>query len=767
VPEWLAPYAKPREGWLSWFLVFVMLLSVGWSVQSAGWLDHMDYLIPVALYASLLGTILALSQWRVLVTLPISAVTGAAIVIWTVGGEYFPVSSQLDRLIQLRADALDWAKVISQLGYPNELSPYSIGLAMIMWVTAFIATYTLFRHHRAIDAILLVGAALIVNLSATILDLFGYLVLFVLAALLLWLRVSLLDREDGWRRRRVNENVEVPASIMRTGVVFIAATIALSWILTSVAVAAPLTDAWRSLDSAWGGVRDDLSQWFGALDNDKSRLPGTSFGNRITVKGSWTSKDTPVLTLAADHPFYLETVTFDIYTGHGWASSKGTERSVAPNTAVMPAGNPEQPATKVGFEVEAVTIQLQAPSGRNLFTPGYPLTVSAPAVVSQPGGDPFLGALVSQNAIHDGQGYTVKAVIPSGVTEAQLRGAGKAYPASVTARYLGTDGITSQTRLVAQQIVTNAGAKTPYDMAVALVRYLKGPAYEYATNVGTPPANRDLVDYFLFQGKRGYCEFFASAMALMARSLGLPARVAEGYSPGKLIGKDLYEYRESNAHAWAEIYFPGYGWQIFESTKSIDAKFVRPTGGSQQLNPVVKGTEDRVAAPFQEGENQLGKGFTLQSVAPIGGGTIGTTAPQSVPTSDARGGGLLVLLVVIVVASAAIWWRLLRAGRRIRFLAPGDRQWALLLLAADRAGVSQRPSETDYEYAGWLEEQLPQRSPEIRTIADARVWGTYSGRGMTAEAVARMQAAWRRLRMPFVWLAVRRRARSVLPRRPR
>ena len=74
-------------------------------------------------------------------------------------------------------------------------------------------------------------------------DLFGYLVLFSIAALLLWLRAALTTREEGWQARRVNENVEVPISIMRSGLTFIAASVALAWILTTVAVAAPLTSA--------------------------------------------------------------------------------------------------------------------------------------------------------------------------------------------------------------------------------------------------------------------------------------------------------------------------------------------------------------------------------------------------------------------------------------------------------------------------------------------------------------------------------------------
>ncbi len=116
----------------------------------------------------------------------------------------------------------------SNAGTRRSSRPYAVGLGVLMWVTAFIAAYTMYRHHRVLDAILLVGALLIANMSATLTDLFPYLVLFMLAALLLWLRAALIGREEGWQRRRVNENSEVPAAIMRSGLVFIAGSLVLS-----------------------------------------------------------------------------------------------------------------------------------------------------------------------------------------------------------------------------------------------------------------------------------------------------------------------------------------------------------------------------------------------------------------------------------------------------------------------------------------------------------------------------------------------------------
>ena len=118
-------------------------------------------------------------------------------------------------------------------------------------------------------------------------------------------------------------------------------------------------------------------------------------------------------------------------------------------------------------------------------------------------------------------------------------------------------------------------------------------------------------------------------------------------------------------------------------------------------------------------------------------------------------------------AAAFVFLRMRHLQRRWRLLPAGDRAWQRLTLAADRAGVGPRPSETIYEYAGWLEEQLPSHVEPIRTVADGKVWQAYSGRRMTQIASSRLEEAWARLRLPLVWLAVRRSLRSILVRRRR
>ena len=125
------------------------------------------------------------------------ALIGTGVVLWTIGGEYFVDLDQAGRLLALRTDFIDWLVIILRTGYPPQMSPYAIGLGALMFATAFAAAYAVYRHHRVLDAILLLGAAMIVNMSATFTDLFGHLLLFVIAALLLWLRASSSGRTGG------------------------------------------------------------------------------------------------------------------------------------------------------------------------------------------------------------------------------------------------------------------------------------------------------------------------------------------------------------------------------------------------------------------------------------------------------------------------------------------------------------------------------------------------------------------------------------------
>jgi hypothetical protein len=764
VPDLKDRVLYPRAGWLSLGLIAVMALALAWSVQGAAWLPHLEYLAPIALYAVLVGAILGVLPVTVVITLPVGALIGGLLVIWAVGGEYFPELTQAGRIFALRDELATWIIVTTRTGYPTEVTPFAIGLGMLMWTTAFMAAYAVYRHNRVLDAIVLLGAALITNMSATFADLFATLLLFVAAALLLWLRASLVNRQEGWQRRRVNENLEVPAAIMRSGILFAAGSVLLAWTLTSVAVAAPLTGAWRSLDGVWTDVRDRFDGVFGTLTNPQSRISGNSFGSSFTIAGSWVSNDEEALVVAASRPLYLRTVTHDTYTGRGFERRDGPQRQVPAGEALFSVLTPERPTIEESVRVETITVEMRQAIGRNLFTAGSPLVVFAPVVVHETGAQPVLGGISAASALASGQAYQMSVAI-SEATQAELAAAGTEYPEAITALYLDDTGIADRVRALAEEIT--AGAQNPYERAEALASYLANdPSFTYSTTAPVAPPGQDAVDFFLFDeagGRIGFCQHYASAMAVMARAVGLPSRVAVGFAPGERSEDGTYLVREANAHAWVEIYFPGYGWQIFEATKTIDPGFTRPTGDPSVVRPpAIQGIDPLL-------DFELDPAFDpptpLASAEPVAGAIDPRTGGEQADGQSSRAGNALVIVLLAAAAIGFVWVRLRRTQRRWRMLPAGDRAWEQLTLAADRAGVGPRPAETIYEYAGWLEDQLPRHIEPIRTVADGKVWQTYSGRRMTATASQRLEAAMARLRIPLLGLAVRRALQSLVRRR--
>jgi transglutaminase-like putative cysteine protease len=146
---------------------------------------------------------------------------------------------------------------------------------------------------------------------------------------------------------------------------------------------------------------------------------------------------------------------------------------------------------------------------------------------------------------------------------AELRTAGQNYPAPIEAMYLRLPALDPRVPQLAAQ--TTASAKNNYDKATALENHLR-TRYGYTLQLPRT-AVKDPIANFLFERKQGHCEYFASSMAVMLRTLGIPSRVVNGFRTDEF--NDLtgnYVIRAKDAHAWVEAYFPGYGWQTFDPT---------------------------------------------------------------------------------------------------------------------------------------------------------------------------------------------------------
>ena len=219
-----------------------------------------------------------------------------------------------------------------------------------------------------------------------------------------------------------------------------------------------------------------------------------------------------------------------------------------------------------------------------------------------------------------------------------------------------------------------SGQRTKYDKAVALQQWFREDGgFTYSLrNAPTAKVGTDELEAFLREdtGRVGYCEQFATAMAVMARALDIPSRVAVGFLTPDRIGPDTFVYSAHDLHAWPELYFPGAGWVLFDPTPGRRV----PAG----TLPAYTTRGNEPAIPTVQPEEELSQGPTAQpsSDAPV----EPSVTPEAVDTSGADtasdgalpwGRVLLVLAVLALLAALAVAPRTLRDRQRARRLGAG------------------------------------------------------------------------------------------------
>jgi transglutaminase-like putative cysteine protease len=268
--------------------------------------------------------------------------------------------------------------------------------------------------------------------------------------------------------------------------------------------------------------------------------------------------------------------TFD---GRRWFTTPGSPEPVRPGYAnwyhfesnLPPAPSPEMQASTVRRLSYAVYLEPLATD--TIFTATHGVRVRglfAPGTYRYGGRQPFLrfdrrtGTI--SNPAHGFakilyEGYSL---VPSAPPEL-LRATRAAYDDELRRLFLQLpERLDPRIRQLAEQVT--ASAATSYDRAAAIELYLRSQ-FGYTLDLGNP--TEDPLAWFLFERRAGHCEYFASAMTVMLRTLGIPARYVTGFLPGEFndVGNDFI-VRASDAHSWVEVYFPGYGWIPFDPTPS-------------------------------------------------------------------------------------------------------------------------------------------------------------------------------------------------------
>jgi len=644
-------------------------------------------------------------------------------------------------LTALLAQALTWTAAL--LGGRSFYDPLAASLvwSLLLWGLGIWAAWAVRRREQPLAAVLPAGVLLAASLSYTRSPV-GYLLPLLAAAFLLLAWTNFHRRRIAWQRAGTDYAEDIYLDLVMWILFFALGLSSMAMALSSISPQEII-----SFTQRWVQVRSDETDQLGdalglqmqsagegglggagVLEGGLPRQhllgagPELSRKLILTVRVAEDEGDTSVGNSSPALTYYWRALTYDVYTGRGWAASH-TYAQEYPSGATLGA------PTGASRRVVSQQVRPLRDFGEQLYFAGAPISVDQPYKA-------WLRTSPEQNldlfglSLYRSQGlqiYTVESTLPI-AGERQLRAAGDEYPDWIASRYLQLpeDGIPE--RVTELALGLTAGAATPYDQALAIESYLR--TITYTLDVPSPPQGRDVADFFLFDLRAGYCDYYATSMAVMARTVGLPARLVMGYAQGTYDAEyDRYVVSEAEAHSWVEIYFPVIGWVEFE-----------PTGG----RPAVQRSPDLPLSEVPE---------------PLAGSGASGTAWSAWVRRLALSGALLAIL--------GLGWALSETWR-LGHMNPTAALMALYLRIyrqAQRLGTPTGPGDTPHEFAASLSgrieslagaehwaEPLAPAGGEARQIVELYGKAIYGQKPPSTQARWAAIQAWGRLRLRL-WLA--------------
>jgi transglutaminase-like putative cysteine protease len=453
----------------------------------------------------------------------------------------------------------------------------------------------------------------------------------------------------------------------------------------------------------------DVTQVVSPLVDIRSRLVNRSNVTMVTVEASFAS--------------YWRSVTLSEFDGRTW---KPADQDLQP-TSSMPGTPP------AGAALNYQRITVGGAGGPFLPVAGDPIAASGDLQWAASSGS----LVVPDDGLQRGDVYEVASAVPSPSPDL-LRDAGIAgAPGGSTAL---PDGVPDEALTLAREVTS--GAATPYDQALALQNWFQDN-FDYDLDVQLGHSD-DAIREFL-SIRRGYCEQFAGTFAVMARSLGLPARVAVGFSSGREVQPGRFQVLGRNAHAWPEVWFDGIGWVLFEPTPGRgapgNAEVWTGQAPSQDDTPPGQGTGD-----LPPNNIELPTPTTVAGGAGTGASTTVPAGDVATDTAPAPGVPIAPLVILAIIGAALAWFamapRLANWRHRARTDVPVERvdhAWQRASGALLRAGAPAVGGATPTEWARRVERQLGLDGRAIRELARTVTTASYSPRGVDEAAATRTE----------------------------
>ena len=736
--------------------VGVLLLMPLLTVEIAGYEVDLNTALPIMLFGLPFGWIVARSRFGEISALIIASLYGLfAVILVAAYNLNMPFQAAVQSVV---SRSLEWTVDALSGGINTDDLVLTLLVAILFWFLAYNANWHLFRLDRVWRVILPPGLILLVNLvffsGGERLDvyLFGYL----LMALVLIVRSNLDRREWDWYLR----GVRVPTMVRRQ---FAAIGIFLSLLALAAAWAVPSNDLQERLNAFQRFLASDPMQqmaevWnrlFSPIEGEGSATTDYYGADLLHLGGAIRLGEEVVFTVDAPpstQRYYWRSRVYERYADGQWSPSADlriTDRSapveVAMNREVIGGG---RKSVRQRFTVGASSTRIYyaAPQPQRIDGVGKIdlIYTDMPAATSM-----NVSVIRPLKLLRRGDTYTVNSLVSTASAD-DLRRTSADYPEWVSGPNLYVGIRNPRVLNLALQIVNEAAASHPYDRAKAIERWLR-ENIAYNESISAPPPAVDTVEWVLFEAREGYCTYYATAMIVMLRHLGIPARLAAGFSQGTYDSElELYVVREREAHTWVEVYFPGYGWIEFEPTAAqapiqregdeLAEESEEPLRPDPTASPSPTATPTATATPTPDVTLTAQASLEAQEQTFEQPSPTPTAAPSPTPTpvilptvqppisqDDPPPLSLLqpiilfalivmlFALILVIIALLLFWWW---EWRGFGGLSPVSRAYARLERYIGLLGINIGRTQTTLEKRRELQQRLPAAREPIRTISD-------------------------------------------------
>jgi transglutaminase-like putative cysteine protease len=792
LPTWLQPFAERYADWEDW-LTLAMLggatFAVAATLESGGWAREMPALTLVALLAVLASFLFSRSRLSVLVAWPAAVATGVLVVAWQTLVMVGP-GSPADRAdaVYERFDA--WLNAAFNDLVNNDPLPLNVLTLGMTWVGAFLFGWSVFRWNNAWIGLIPGGLALFLDLAYVGDELSGAVLAYVLLGFLLIMRTNLLAMMSAWRRDAIGYPPLISLTFLNFSFWVLLVVLIGAWIapLGPFATPAPV----QSLVDEFHEFGAGFVRLAGPL-HVKKVVPVHTYVGVLPFQGSVELGDREVMELEVRDPdlvgpFVLRGTAYDRYASGGWDTGQRVDAELSPaGRAELQEQLDDQSVTG---KVVPLHINLLAKSvvGNVLFTLGQPVSTNPEVTAKVPAGslrrafpvlpeqgrdmpdseiyrdyldEGLVGVSVSRDSrgrveyvlafdtedaplmdtislepgsrIQKGKGYDVNAFVGT-VTQDQLRAAGEDYPGWVQQYLQLPDGLPERIGVATRDTVDRAaaanGQSSPYDSAKAIEGYLR--AFPVTYDVPDTPPGQDTVDYFLFETQRGYFDYHASAMVVMLRTLGIPSRMGVGFvvdEGDRDREGEKYIVRDRNAYAWAEVYFPGAGWIVFNPSQDraadLNPRVVEEPDVSEGIDPAILENLPVGADPI----------FDIPPEAFGAGGAA--SAPPSSGNSYSPWFAIGIAAIAAMVSGAVfVGWQ-----RSVSGLPYAEAHWEKLVRLSSWAGYPPQPGQTPVEFARGLQ-KVHRGLRGVSLLAAAYSRSRFAHREPTLEERERIGELW-------------------------